>query len=197
MNTNKKIRRILHLLSLIDKGKPITRTAMERVIGKDGLKKLDLSWNDEKQMRRYKPQEIIEYSRKLTKGLLLYSMADIKSVRKHPSALKAFHKAESALENALQYLCDVLETDPSLKLWVDREPSFDSLTPEGVPRPIWSTSPYKMGSFSMKSTKRDIARHLLGETLEKLQKTVVFEVTKPFARNRSLFNNASFTGFKF
>ncbi len=115
-------------------------------------------------------------------------------------ARKSFNKAESILENAVEYLREVISYNSNLRLWIDREVGFGigvEYCPVGIPRPVWSKSNNKSQSFFPKVTKRDIARGMLRAELEKLVGNEPFEpINLGFITKRS-FNISSFSGFKF
>ncbi len=201
MNTAKRIRRIELLIHRFDNGGSVTRSSIERVLGATGLSGLDTEWINEKSSRNYKPKEIVEYSKRIRRGLIHYALGDKQSLNGHGyKATKSFHKAESILENAVEYLREVVNTDPSLRLWVDRDVGFGievELCPVGIPRPIWSKTNNKHRSTFPKVTKREIARGMLQTELEKLVGREPLELVNLGFRKKRSFDISSFSGFKF
>lgn len=201
MRTDKKIRRIEILISRIDDGGAVTRSSIQRVLGKNSLKELDEKWMNEKESRDNKPKEILEYSRRVRKGLIHYALGEKQSLKGEGfKARHSMNKADSILENAIEYLRDVVSSDSSLRLWIDRDVSEGvdiEYCPEGIPRPIWSNSNYKNRNVLPRVTKRDIARDLLQTKLEKLEgKKPLVLVTCGIRPKRSL-KISSFSDFKF
>lgn len=201
MKTNKKIQRIEILISRIDQGRSVTRTSIERVLGKSGLKKLDDGWREEKENRQFKPKEIVEYSKRIRRGLIHYSLGEKQSFKGQGYKAKhSIYKAESILENAVEYLRDVVSSDSSLRMWIDRDVSIGSdveYCPEGIPRPVWSNSNYKNQCGFPKVTKKDIARELLQAKLEKLEGGKPLELVTCGIRPKRSLNISSFSDFKF
>jgi hypothetical protein len=201
VNTAKRIRRIELLIHRFDNGGSVTRSSIERVLGATGLSRLDTEWMNEKSSRNYKPKEIVEYSQRVRRGLIYYALGDKQSLKGDGyKARKSFHKAESILENAVEYLREVVSTDSSLRLWVDRDVGFGievELCPVGIPRPVWSNSNYKSQCSLPKVTKKDIAREMLQTELEKLVGREPLELVNLGFRTKRSFDISSFSGFKF
>lgn len=88
-----------------------------------------------------------------------------------PVRERSFHdRAESHYEHALELLRDLIETSPGIVAYLDRPYSDDTATlePEGVPRPIWSRSPYALGCGKPKRAKCDLLVSALLESRDKL-----------------------------
>ena len=201
MNNPKKIERIKMLIDRLDKNQPVTRRSLSRVLGEVGVGNLDKEWGAELKSRTYKPKEIVEYSKRVRRGLIYYALGDKQSLKGDGyKARKSFHKAESILENAVEYLSEVVTTDSSLRLWIDRDVGFGievELCPVGIPRPVWSTSNYKSQCSLPKVTKKDLVREMLQTELEKLVGREPLDlVNLGFGTKRS-FDISSFSGFKF
>lgn len=201
MNNSKKIKRIKTLIERLENNQSVSRGSLSRVLGEIGLRNFDKEWGLELESRNDKPKEIVEYSQRIRRGLIYYALGDKQSIKGDGyNSRKSFQKSESILENAVQYLRDVVSTDSSLKWWIDREVGFGievEYCPIGIPRPIWSKSNNKNRCTFPKVTKRDIARELLQTELEKLVgREPLKMVNIGFGKKRS-FDNSSFSGFKF
>lgn len=201
MNEIKKIKRIQTLIDRLDNEQTVTRGSLLRVLGEEGLKGFDREWTLELNSRSYKPKEIVEYSKRVRRGLIYYALGDKQSLKGDGyKARKSFHKAESILENAVEYLREVVSSDSSLRLWIDREVGFGievEYCPIGIPRPVWSSSNYKNQCYLPKVTKRDIAREMLRAELEKLVGKEPLELVNLGLRTKRSFDISSFSGFKF
>lgn len=169
MKKSKRIDRIKTLIDRIDNGRTVTRTSLSRVLGETGLRKLDREWIVELNSRNYKPKEIVEYSSRIRKGLIHYALGDKKSLRGESyKSKKSFDKAESILEDAVEYLRDVVGSDCGLRMWIDRDIGIGSgveLCPEGISRPIWSNTNYRNKCGLPKNTKKDLMRELFGSRI--------------------------------
>jgi hypothetical protein len=117
VNNSKKIERIKMLIDRLDKNQPVTRGSLSRVLGEVGVGNLDKEWGSELKSRTYKPKEIVEYYKRVRRGLIYYALGDKQSLKGDGyKARKSFHKAESILENAVEYLREVVTTDSILRL---------------------------------------------------------------------------------
>lgn len=126
---------------------------------------MEKEWREKVESRGYKPPEIAEYAKRLGIALRKYGKADLHSVRGSVKAGRLFEAAESDFENALEYLSDVVKRQPDLRMWIDRDVSFDNahieLHPIGMPYPIWSKSAYARKGTMPKRTIRDFKREAL------------------------------------
>lgn len=201
MKKKRVVKRIEQLIDRLDNGRYVTRSSLKRVIGLVGLKKFDQEWKLELKSRTYKPVEIIEYSRRVRKGLIHYALGEKQSLKGEGyKARHSMNKAESILENAIEYLRDVVSSDSGLRLWIDRDVSEGAdieYCPEGIPRPIWSNSNYKNRNVLPRVTKKDIARELLQIKLEKLEGKKPLELVTCGIRPKRSLNISSFSDFKF
>ncbi|BEI33212.1 hypothetical protein [Polynucleobacter sp. HIN5] len=202
MNTQEKLMRIKLLKTHLENGGSVVRPTLRRVIGVSGLNEFNKAWRDEKLSHKNRPEEILEYSKRLKKGLQLYSRAENSSFKpNHYKSKKLMEHAESVLENALEYLRDMCGVTQSLRIYIDRDPwGSIELCPEGVPRPIWSTSAYKQPCFNLKNSKQVIALEILEKYQNRLKKRlgVTEEIALPTTiKNRKKLALTDFSDFKF
>ena len=201
MNTIKRIRRIEFLIQRLEEGRAVTRSSIERLLGKKGLNELDYKWNEERKNRYLKPKEIVEYSKRIKRGLMYYALGKRQLIRGdiHKSK-KTICKAEAIFENAVEYLKEVLSYDCSLIMWIDRNLNVGSdvdYSPGGIPRPIWSRSIYKNQRKLLVVTKKDVIRDLLEAELEKLVDRKPLEFSFDRFRENRRWDISSFSDFKF
>ena len=162
------------LINPIESGNSVSRRRLFRAIGANALAKMESEWREEVESRRFKPPEIAEYAKRLAIALRKYGKADLHSVRGSVKARRLFEIAEADFENALEYLNEVVERQPDLRIWIDREVGFDKvhieLHPIEMPYPIWSKSAYARKGTKPKRTIRDFKRKALEDSLERLEK---------------------------
>lgn len=201
MSTTKRIQRIELLIDRLEEGKAVSRSSIQRVLGENALKDLDLWWQKEQQNRLLKPKEIVEYSKHIKRGLIYYSLGEKLSLRGDSyNSGKYFRKAESILEGAVESLCEVVFANPDLRMWIDRDVGFGievEYCPAGIPRPVWSNSNYKQRDYFPKVSRKDIARQMLQTELEKLVGGEMLKITKFENRKKRFVDISSFSGFKF
>lgn len=201
-------KRIEELIRRLDSGNDVSRRRLWKAIGSTALANMEREWRNEVRSRGEKPPEIAEYARRLGIALRKYGLAGLHSSRNSPKATKLAHAAESAFENALQYLTDMMHRHPELRIWLDRdvrpsEPDF-GLHPEGMPYPVWSKSCNARGGGLPKRTIRDFKREALEQALERLERRSMpleaptFELPLVgLSRDRKTLRNHDFSGFKF
>lgn len=202
MANNSQIQQINRLILRLEEGGSVFRSTLGKVIGVSGLCEFNQAWKDEKLSRKYRPKEILEYSKRLKKGLHLYSRTENSYLKLGSyKTRKLAEKAESELANSVEYLRDVVSSKPNLRFYVDRDPfECDDLCPETVPRPIWSTSNYKKSSDYFNITKQTVALEILGRFKNRLENNLVFgdEITfAPLEKRDKKVTLNDFSDFKF
>jgi hypothetical protein len=201
MEKSKKIERIKVLIERLENGRNVTPRSLQRVLGESGLQRIESEWVLELKSRTYKPKEIVEYSRRVRKGLIYYALGEKQSFKGEGYKAKhSIYKADSILEDAIEYLRDVVSSNSSLRMWIDRDVSVGAdieNCPEGIPRPIWSNTNYKNRSLLPKVTKKDITRDFLETELENLVGREPFELVTCGIRPKRSLNKSSFSDFKF
>jgi hypothetical protein len=202
MKIEQQIKRVENLISRIDAGGYVSRPCLKKAIGEVGLQVLDSRWAEEKRTRGRKPNEIVEYSNRLRRGLQLYSIGRRASYKyNHQKAEVAWGKARASLYSALEYLECAIASKPGLRLWIDRDPIESDLCPEGVPRPIWSMNALFNNSDFFRISKRELTQNLLVEALSRLNAEIgnpeKIDVNFSLRFSRRTYVEADFSGFKF
>ncbi len=144
MNTNLKIKRIKTLIERLESGKNISLTSIARVISPSALDKFKKDWEDEKQSKKIiKPKAISKYENLIKIACFHYSKMEKYSVSldKGDLASKFGIEAELAFENALEFLKEQIQTESSLRMWLDRDLKDAEFDPFSIPRVIGSSSP--------------------------------------------------------
>jgi hypothetical protein len=200
---------IEELIERIDSGKDVSRRRLFRAIGSTALAKMEKEWRAEVRSRGHKPTEIVEYGRRLGIAMRKYGLADLYSARRSPSAMKLAHAADSAFEDAYEYLVGALYAKPDLRMWLDRDvrPSVEgfSFDPSGMPFPVWSKNINCLGGGLPKLRIRDFKRAALHEALERqesrqrkhLEVPSVEPPTLGLSRHPLRLRSHDFSGFKF
>ena len=202
VKTLKKIEYVELLIEHLENGGSVIRPTLRKLIGLGGLNEFNKAWKDEKLNRKNRPEEILEYSKRLNKGLQLYSKVESGFFKSnYYKSRKYMDQAESLLENAVEYLRDMCGATQSLRIYIDRDPwGSIELCPEGVPRPIWSTSAYKQPCSDLKNSKQVIALEILRNHQKRLKKRlgITEEVDLPSRlKSRKKIALNDFSDFKF
>lgn len=188
MNLEKTITRIETLIARLESGSTVSNKALSRVLTQTQITALEEEWKEEKASRKLsKPKAIKQYEALIKNAILLYGRGDRMCFEKAPNhKIKAmFYKADSAFELALEHLTEAINSDSSLRLWLDRDLKDASFDPIGIPRVIGSSSfecQDKRKTPFPTLTKRQLKLYALEEALsllepkpnEREEKTVTF-----------------------
>jgi hypothetical protein len=135
---------------------------LKTVLGiEDYARYLD-DYREQTQLRkllRDKPDEIIEYEKRLRDATFAYSKADSKSsIGQFKTATKMFNDADALFERLSEYLTEKIVGHHHLEAWFDRtvettpENSF-GLSPDSFPQIITSKSLKNMGGGYVNSLR--------------------------------------------
>lgn len=175
MNPNKAIQRIEELLTACSEGRTVSRRDLSRVLSPSLLKEFDDAWKSEKSTRKEpKPTGLVRYEALLKKGLLAFGQYEAKQkIVSEYQSKKLNQLAESALEKALLYAIELIQIEPELIVWFDRNPvDVRSIDPIGMPRLVTSKSAENQStsrSRPMQQSKNHIKAAYLALALEELR----------------------------
>ena len=165
---------------------------------KSGSHKLN-DYREQTQLRdmlKDKPDEIIEYERRLKAATFAYNKTDSKSQKGHRSAKKMFGASYTLFERLSEYLTEKMAGNGALETWFDRplatgaEDSF-GLDPDSFPKIITSRSlnnaggGYLVNKRTIREVKMDAVKAILEELTAPEQETVV-DTTDQMARFKRL-----------
>ena len=147
-------------------------------------------------MLKDKPDEIIEYERRLKAATFAYNKADSKSQKGHRSAKKMFGASDTLFERLSEYLTEKMAGNGALETWFDRplatgaEDSF-GLDPDSFPKIITSKSPKNMGGgyLGSKRTIREVKVDAVEVVLAELtapEQEIVVDTTDQMAKFKRL-----------
>ena len=212
-SAQRKLARIATLIAKIEQGQNVQVRDIALVLSDSQLQAMELEWQEQKKLRKpAKPDEVIEYEKKLGAALLMsgrHEQLSDKRQLKGAALLKRIQKrkdmsskAESLFEDALEYLQEVFTVDPTIQIWFDRVLDFDAgvdsdlyATAGGMPMVITSRSRDNQSSvkntFGLK-TKRELQldalrlahEQLTAELMTDEQRQVVAE--KELAQQKAL-----------
>lgn len=187
LTPHSRLERIRVLIARLRSGTAVQARDIDSVLSKKQRHAMAEAWKQQIQLRKEKkPDDILEYEKKLSEALLLYGKADqsTASITKRTNKLQrtkseAFEsKAVSIFEDALECLEEMIERDPSLRRWFDRDPDFSAgseinTDPTSMPRVVTSRSIENRGSvkiaFGLKS-KTEIKTEALEQAAFDLEK---------------------------
>ena len=179
MNIDKK--KIKGLLKKLNDGKNVSLRDLQNNLGLDAVNEFKRKWKEELESRfnvKNKPQDIKDYERMLRRADFENNKADgirlnkLNSLNRNPSksALGLRNRAEGLYEDVIERAQELISSDASNILWLDRTIDVMKLNPdfESVPRIITSRSLNNMKRdmkiTSKEDIKRDILQSYLGES---------------------------------
>lgn len=99
------------------------------MVSEEEYEQLEYEWQEQLELRselKDKPSDLKRYEEKLRQANFNYNRAEgYSSKGKHSTAKKFYGKSESLCEDALEILQEILHYDGSLRIWFDRDISFE------------------------------------------------------------------------
>ena len=134
-------------------------------LSEEEYEQLEYEWQEQLELRselKDKPSELKRYEEKLKQATFNYNRAEgYSSKGKHNTAKKFYNKSESLCEDALEILQEILHSDSSLRVWFDRDISFEvggdlSADIVSLPRLVTSRSHEKLSDDSRLTSKQSV-----------------------------------------
>lgn len=163
------------------RGKIVQNRQLQTWLTAEEYARFEDDWCEQIELREFlkeKPEQILEYEKRLKRASLTYGKADSLSGRGyHKAAQKLLDQADTEFERLAEFLSEILAGDASLVQWFDREARFDATnTPhsssEDFPRVIMSRSPENRGGGHLTGmkTKRQTKIDAVERALESMQR---------------------------
>ena len=192
----KKRAKLVELKNKLLDGQHVQNRQLKTWLGDDLLEQMENDWKSQQSIRddlASPPAEIIEYKKRLQKLTLTYSRAENYSHQKRSTtAVKMFYKSEEEADKLIEFLHDILQTNPGLQMWFDRSPDEDDsgLTPESLPQVITSRSRFNQGGglAMAKQSKQEVKIAAIERAIEDIDTPELTseEVTAPSASLRAI-----------
>ena len=166
--TAEETKRLSKLEAIADKlklGENVQNRQLRTWLSDDEYAQLEEEWKEQLELReelKDKPSDLKRYEEKLREATFYYNRAEgYCSKGKHSTAKKFYNKSESLCEDALEILQEVLHYDSSLRVWFDRDISFEvggelSADIVSLPRLVTSRSHEKLRDDSRLTSKQSV-----------------------------------------
>ena len=166
--TAEETKRLNKLESIADKlkrGENVQNRQLKTWLSEEEYEQLEYEWQEQLELRnelKDKPSDLKRYEEKLKQATFNYNRAEgYSSKGKHSTAKKFYNKSESLCEDALEILQEILRYDSSLRIWFDRDISFEvggDLTADivSLPRLVTSRSHEKLSDDSRLTSKQSV-----------------------------------------
>ena len=138
----------------LKRGENVQNRQLQTWLSEEEYEQFEYEWQEQLELRselKDKPSDLKRYEEKLKQATFNYNRAEgYSSKGKHSSAKKFYNKCESLCEDALEILQEILHSDSTLRVWFDRDISFEvggdlSADIVSLPRLVTSRSHEKLG----------------------------------------------------
>ena len=166
--TAEETKRLMKLEGIADKlkrGENVQNRQLETWLSDKEYEQLEYEWQEQLELRnelKDKPSDLKRYEEKLKQATFNHNRAEgYSSKGKHSTAKKFYDKSESFCEDSLEILQEILHSDSSLRVWFDRDISFEvggdlSADIVSLPRLVTSRSNEKLGDDSRLTNKQSV-----------------------------------------
>ena len=125
----KRLAKLEVLADKLKRGENVQNRQLQTWLSEEEYEQLEYEWQEQLELRselKDKPNELKRYEEKLREAMFNYNRAEgYSSKGKHKTAKKFYDKSESLCEDALEILQEILHYDSSLRIWFDRDISFE------------------------------------------------------------------------
>ena len=166
--TTGETKRLSKFESIADKLKRrenVQNRQLQTWLSEEEYEQIEYEWKEQLELRselKDKPSALKRYEEKLKQATFNYNRAEgYISKDKHSTAKKFYNKSESLCEDALEILQEILHSDSSLRVWFDRDISFEvggdlSADIVSLPRLVTSRSHEKLSDDSRLTSKQSV-----------------------------------------
>ena len=163
-----EVKRLAKLEAIADKlkrGENVQNRQLQTWLSEDEYTQFEYEWQEQLELRnelKDKPSDLKRYEEKLKQATFNYNRAEgYSSKGKNSTANKFYNKSESLCEDALEILQEILHSDSTLRVWFDRDISFEvggDLSADVVllPRLVTLRSHGKLGGDSRLTSKQSV-----------------------------------------
>lgn len=145
----------------LKRGENVQNRQLQTWLSEEEYEQLEYEWQEQLELRnelKDKPSD----EEKLKQATFNYNRAEGYSGKgKHTTAKKFYNKSESLCEDALEILQEILHYDSNLRVWFDRDFSFEvggdlSADIASLPRLVTSRSHEKLSDDSRLTSKQSV-----------------------------------------
>ena len=195
--TSEETKRLAKLEGIADKlkrGENVQNRQLQTWLSEDEYAQMEAEWQEQLELRndlKDKPSDLNRYEEKLKQATFNYNRAEgYSSKGNHSTAKNFYNKSESLCEDALEILQEILHYDSSIRVWFDRDISFEvggdlSADIVSLPRLVTSRSHEKLSDDSRLTSKQSVklavverAIHNIGRDAAPASKPTVSKLDK-------------------
>jgi hypothetical protein len=160
-----KLAKLEGIAEKLKRGEHVQNRQLQTWLSEDEYAQVDIEWQEQLEIReelKDKPDELERYEEKLKQATFYYNRAEGYSSKGKNSTAKTFYsKSESLCEDALEILQDILHYNGYLRIWFDRDISFEpgsdlSADIVSLPRLVTSRSNERLNEDSRITSKKSV-----------------------------------------
>ena len=190
----KRLKKLGEIADKLKRGENVQNRQLQTWLNEEEYEQLEYEWQEQLELRnelKDKPSDLKRYEEKLKQATFNYNRAEgYSSKGKHSTAKKFYDKSESLCEDALEILQEILHYDGSLRVWFDRDISFEvggdlSADIVSLPRLVTSRSHEKLSDDSRLTSKQSVklavverAMHNIGRDAAPASKSTASKLDK-------------------
>jgi len=161
----KRLAKLEAIAEKLRRGENVQNRQLQTWLSEEEYEQLDYEWQEQIELRnelKDKPSDLKKYEEKLREATFNYNRAEgYSSKGKHDTAKKFYNKSESLCEDALEILQEILHYNSSVRVWFDRDISFEvggdlSTDIVSLPRLVTSRSNEKLSDDSRLTSKQSV-----------------------------------------
>ena len=162
---SKRLNKLEGIADKLKRGENVQNRQLQTWLSKDEYEQLEYEWQEQLERRselKDKLSDLKRYEAKLREATFNYNRAEgYSSKGRHSTAKKFYNKSESLCEDALEILQEILHSDSTLRVWFDRDISFEfggdlSAGIVSLPRLVTSRSNEKLSDDSRLTNKQSV-----------------------------------------
>ena len=161
----KRLAKLVTIAEKLKRGENVQNRQLQTWLSEEEYEQLAFEWHEQLELSselKDKPSDLKRYEEKLKQATFSYNRAEGYSNKgKHTTAKPFYNKSESLCEDALEILQEILRYDSSLRVWFDRDISFEvggdlSADIVSLPRLVTSRSHEKLSDDSRLARKQSV-----------------------------------------
>ena len=181
---DKRHARLTELLARLEGGNDVAQRDLKLALTAKQFADMGKQWKQQTELRQLeKPAEIADYERYVQRVVMAFGRTEGRGTnspttdKKRKALARLSTAADSAFEDAITRLEEILSVDPTLQAWLDREVNFGvgagegvECAPENIPRVVTSRSLQKQAGvkkllpiISKRELKKAVVQGALAE----------------------------------
>jgi len=193
----KRLNKLEAIADKLKRGENVQNRQLQTWLSEEECKQLEYEWKEQLELRnelKDKPSDLKRYEDKLKQATFNYNRAEgYRSKSRHSTAKKFYDKSESLCEDALEIVQEILHSDSSLRIWFDRDISFEvggdlSADIVSLPRLVTSRSHEKLSDDSRLTSKQSVKLAVVERAIHNIGRDAA-PAAKPTASKLDKFLN--------